>query len=185
MSTASPRPYIPGHFCHLIFDHFDSQAHPGIRATQRLITALFVWPGINRDIRQWTKSCLSCQRAKIHRHTITRLGTFNTPDACFDHIHLDIVGPLPLSHGYHYLLTCVDRYTRWPEAIPIPDITAETIAHVFIAHWIAVFGVGVPSTITTDQGAQFEASLFATLTHTPGNQTHSHHSTSPVCQWHG
>ena len=134
MSTASPHPYIPEPFRHLIFYHFHSQAHPNICATQHLITARFVWPGINRDIRQWTKSYLSCQRAKIHHHTVTPLGTFNTPDVCFDHTHLDIVGPLPLSHGYRYLLTCVDRYTSWLEAIPIPNITAETVAHVFIAH---------------------------------------------------
>ena len=47
MSTASPRPYIPEHLCHFIFHHFHSQDHPGIHATQRVITARCVWPGIN------------------------------------------------------------------------------------------------------------------------------------------
>ena len=51
--------------------------------------------------------------------------------------------------GMTYLLTCVDRFTRWPEAIPISDITAETVARTFIAHWVAMFGT--PSTIITDK----------------------------------
>ena len=74
---------------------------------------------------------------------------------------MDIVGPLPPSDGYSYLLTIVDRFTRWPEAIPIPCITAETIAKYFVKRWVAIFGV--PSVITTDRGSQFESSLFRRL----------------------
>ena len=72
-TTAPPHPYIPAPFRRRVFDQFHNRSHPGIRATQCLITERFVWPGINRDIRQWTQSYLPCQRAKVHRHTVTEL----------------------------------------------------------------------------------------------------------------
>ncbi|BHF70830.1 hypothetical protein SprV_0401388300 [Sparganum proliferum] len=70
-------------------------------------------------------------------------------------------GPLPPSNGFTHLLTCVNRYTRWAEAIPLPNVQAETIVKAFVSRWVAMFGV--PSTVTTDRGAQFESALFQTL----------------------
>ena len=117
---------------------------------------------MNNDIRTWTKSCLHCQRAKIHRHTITLLSTFATPDAHFRQVHIDIVGPLPPSRGSSYLLTCIDWFSYWPEAFPMPDITAETVALTFVNGWVAHFSV--PETVTTDRGRQFESQLWRLLT---------------------
>ncbi|BHF64834.1 hypothetical protein SprV_0200784100 [Sparganum proliferum] len=77
------------------------------------------------------------------------------------HVYLDIVGPLPLYNGCSYPFTCVDRFTRWPEAIPLPAIAARTMAKAFLSRWVAIFGA--PSTITTDRGAQFESNHFQTL----------------------
>ena len=155
-STGVPRPFVPATPRQAVFDSLHSLSHPGIRATQRLITARYVWPHINSDVRTWTRSCLQCQRSKVQRHTITPLSTIATPDARFNQIHLDFVGPLPPSGVFRYLLTCIDRFTRWPEAIPIADITADTVAHAFTRF-------GVPSTVMTDRGSQFESSLWEKL----------------------
>ena len=162
VSTASPRPYVPPSFRRLIFDQLHSLSHPGIRASQQLITERYIWPGINKDVCQWARSCEKCQEAKVHRHITAPRGTFLTPDARFDHLHIDIVGPLPPSQGFRYLLTVIDRFTRWPEAIALTDITAESIASAFISRWVS--NVGVPSTVTTDRGSQFESSLFSLVT---------------------
>ena len=154
LSTGTPRPIVPLSLRRTVFDSLHNLSHPGIRATDKLVSARFVWPGIHRDLHRWARACVRCQRAKVHKHNITPLGSFATPDARFSHVHLDVVGPLPPSNGHSYLLTCVDRFTRWPEAIPIVDVTAETICRVFMERWVAKFGC--PTTVTTDRGQQFE-----------------------------
>ena len=161
-TTDHPRPYVPMPYRRIVFDTFHCLAHPAIRATQHLIPQRYVWPSMNNDVRNWTRSCIPCHKSKVTTHTKTPLGTFTAPDARFAHVHIEIVGPLPTSQEYRCLLTCIDRLNRWPEAIPLRGISAETVARSFVSYWISTFDL--PTTVTTDRGTQFRFPLFHSLT---------------------
>lgn len=173
-STGSARMYVPYKHRRLVFNALHGQAHGGYRATLRLIKSRYCWTDMNRDITRWTRCCEPCQRAKVNKHTSSSITPFAPPERRFGHIHVDLVGPLPPSNGFKYLLTVVDRFTRWPEAWPIENISAHAVARLLTTNWIARFGV--PDTITTDQGRQFESELFRSLLNTFGIQ---HARTSP------
>jgi hypothetical protein len=71
------------------------------------------------------------------------------------------VGRLPTSAGYTYCFTAVDRFIRWPDAIPTMDITANNVSRTLLTGWISPFGC--PQAITTYQGRQFESQRFHSL----------------------
>lgn len=170
VSTESPRPIVPKSWQRKVFDIVHGLSHPSVRATRKLIASKFVWHGLHRQVGLWAKQCMDCQKAKVHQHVRAPLVNYPLCKARFAHVNIDIVGPLPPSQGNKYLLTMVDRFTRWPEAVPMPDATTITCARAFAFHWVARFGV--PSDISSDRGSQFTSELWTIFNELLGIRLH-------------
>lgn len=140
VSTRTARPFITRPFRRTAFNSIHQLSHPSVNTTVKLVKERYVWPSISKDCRTWTRSCMDCQRAKVTRHVHAPLGSFSPPTRRFEHVHLDMI-IMPHSDGFRYCPTMVDRFTRWPEVIPLADQEAPTVAKAFYTHRIARFSV--------------------------------------------
>ncbi|GFU09332.1 transposon Tf2-11 polyprotein [Trichonephila clavipes] len=62
ISTGTVRPYVPHALRRNVFLAVHNLSHPGIRATTKLISKMFLWTSMNKDIHSWIRSCIPCQR---------------------------------------------------------------------------------------------------------------------------
>ena len=116
---------------------------------------------MRNNIQNFCKTCLSCQQSKIQHHKISLYSNFSLPTAKFQHVHVDIVSPLPNGSEHSYILTIVDRYSRWFDAITLTRITSCACVDAFILHFGSRYGF--PQTITTNRGRQFTSYLWQSL----------------------
>merc|ERR1711893_133699 len=100
-----------------------------------------------------------CQRTSDKgRVTKVPLGKMPLIEVPFQRIAIDLVGPIsPLSaRGHRYILTIVDYATRYPEAVPLKNITTVDVAEALVE----VFSrVGFPIEILSDLGTQLVSDL--------------------------
>ena len=169
-SQGGPRPLVPAEMRCEVFELVHGLSHPGTNATVKIMKSRFVWHGLAKDVREWARGCVACQSAKVHRHNKAPLHKFEKPSARFAHVHVDLVGPLPLSQGCSHLLTVIDRFTRWPEAIPLARTDATSVGRAFALHWVARFGV--PIDMTSDRGPQFTSDIWRALSEMLGTKLH-------------
>jgi hypothetical protein len=65
VAHGATRPVVPLHDQRGGFQAVHGVAHPGIRATRRLVSARFVWHGLARDVGNWCRDCQTCQHGKV------------------------------------------------------------------------------------------------------------------------
>ncbi|GBM01486.1 Retrovirus-related Pol polyprotein from transposon 412 [Araneus ventricosus] len=141
-------------------DDSSSGCHFGVMKTLSKYRERFYWDRLPADVEKWCKECHACGARTGHKtRTKGRLQLYNV-GAPFERMALDILGPLPVK-GNRYVLVLIDYFTKWPEAIPISDQGASTVAEELVRAWISRYGV--PMILHSDQGTNFNSALFTEL----------------------
>ena len=143
--------------------HCDKTAgHLGFEKTLAKVWGRFYWYGYQKDTEIFCKKCDRCAAGKSPPYTTKAPLQLDSPTYPWERIAMDIVGPLPKTdRNNRYILVISDYFTKWPEAFALPDHRAETIAEKLVDDVLCRHGV--PRTIHTDQGKDFDSKLIKAL----------------------
>lgn len=145
-------------YCH---DH-PTSGHLGIRKTLSKVRQSFYWPGLQRDVRHYITGCEKCLKSKNPVKTKKAPMQIVGAGMPMERIAVDILGELPRTErGNRYILVVSDYFTKWTESFAMPNMEARTVADIMVREVITRFGV--PFTIHSGQGKQFEGHVFSEM----------------------
>ena len=138
-----------------------SLGHFGFRHLRKAIEDQgFTWKSILKDCRSFVKNCHACQ---VFNSSTPLSFPLNSLIAKFpfDHIVIDLLGPLPLSsNACSYLLVLIDVCSRFVILEPIQDKSAHSIA----ASLLKTFSrFGLPKVVQSDNGLEFCNAILSSL----------------------
>ena len=151
-------PLIPASERQELLERFHSSAHLGVNKTYDLLRINAYWPGMEADVQKFVSSYGRCQLAKparnLNRAPLKPIFTSSPMEMWA----MDIMGPLAYtSSGKRYILVATDLFSRWVETMPLADQSAKSVAKAFLE--CVILRHGVPQTLLTDQGTNFESHL--------------------------
>lgn len=129
--------------------------HGGVGRTYHRIRQKYFWPNMKADITDYVLNCEECQKRKICRNkTREPMKITTTPNTAFELVEYDIVGPFLVSNkGHKYILTMMCNLTKYGLAIPLENMTAESVATTVAEKFICIYGS--PLALKSDQGSNF------------------------------
>ena len=135
-----------------------SAGHLGSEKMLSRIQEHFYWPAMKDKIELYCKLCDICQSRKPSKLTKAPLGQDPVSEP-MEKVTIDVLGPLPVSHrSNRHILVITDCFTKWTEAIAMPDQEAATIATTFVNNFITRYGV--PLLLLSDGSTNFDSKLF-------------------------
>ncbi|KAL4562417.1 hypothetical protein LXL04_034620 [Taraxacum kok-saghyz] len=146
------------HWIPTLLEEFHSSptgGHSGFYRTYRRLAGQLYWVGMTNSVKQFVRSCDTCQRYKSS--TLSPNGLLQPlpiPQLVWEDISLDFITGLPKSKGYETVLVVVDRLSKYCHFILLKrPFTARTVAEVFLREIIRLHGI--PKTILSDRDPLF------------------------------
>ena len=129
--------------------------HQGVEKTLDRLRKEAYWVGIATDVRKFCRNCTTCQASKLV--SPARAPLTNTPiGRPWQMVAADILEVPVSSNNNRYLLVVQDYFTKWVEAIPLPDQTATRITKELVKIFTTY---GCPDILHSDQGRNFESTI--------------------------
>ena len=133
--------------------------HLGVTKTVGRVQERFYWPGQHSDVEDWIQCCERCSTGKARKAGPRAPLVSCLPGYPLERVAIDILGPLPETERRNkYIMVVADYFSKWTESYPPPNQEAWTVAQKLVDEFICRFGA--PEIIHTDQGCNFESSLF-------------------------
>jgi hypothetical protein len=138
----------------LRYFHTDLLAgHFAFQRTYQKIAERYYWPGMRKDVYDYVRTCDVCQRRGHPQRKPEPLHPLVVGQP-FDRVGIDMVGPLQETKaGNRYIVVATDYLTKWPEALPVSDGTAETAARFLFDQILTRHGA--PRELLSDRGKTF------------------------------
>ena len=142
----------------------DVAGHFAGRKTTLKIKRHFFWPGLTEDACHFCRSCRVCQKRKPPptqpHHPLQQ----DVVAEQLQKVMIDILGfEKATSRGNRYVLVIVITLRKWAEALPMPDEKTKTVSKLLVEQF--VYRYGIPVQLHSDQGHQFETSVFQQMCH--------------------
>eukprot|EP01125_Pyxidicula_operculata_P002370 TRINITY_DN1224_c0_g1_i35.p1 TRINITY_DN1224_c0_g1~~TRINITY_DN1224_c0_g1_i35.p1 ORF type:complete len:233 (+),score=29.98 TRINITY_DN1224_c0_g1_i35:1227-1925(+) len=117
-------------------------SHFSIRRTFSKPRDKFYWKKIYKEVREYTKSCITCQKRNSRtKHCAGELQIIEADDVN-DLVGIDILSGIPVSkEGYNNIVVITDYYSKYSVAIPSRSKEAEEVVNIFFRNWCMIFGV--------------------------------------------
>lgn len=151
---------------YLISSHHDDNmsSHRGVTKTIDLVSRTFYWKHMNKDIKEYVSTCISCQQNKISNHSpLGLLHPIETPEQRWHTITMDLITSLPKTKsGYDCIVVVVDKLTKMAHYIPtVTDINAPKLAKLIVDNVIRLHGL--PMEIISDRDPRFTSCFWREL----------------------
>jgi hypothetical protein len=133
--------------------------------TEETIRQHLYWPDMQKDVRQYIKTCDTCQLNKKKNKKYGHLPAKEAETVPWEKLCVDLIGPYTIERKNQEPLvlkavTMIDPATGWFEVQEYGDKRAGTIANIVEQTWYARYPW--PTEITYDRGNEFIGHAFQT-----------------------
>ena len=138
----------------------DDQGHQGRDRTAWLVKTRFFWLRMNHDIEMKVRQCNRCILQKTRPIPAAELVNI-TSTAPMDIVCIDYLSLEMSKGGYENVLVITDHFTRYAQAFPTRNQTAQTTARILYDNFIVHYGF--PCKLHSDKAQNFESKVIQHL----------------------